>query len=264
MKAEFEKIKERHTLISLNRESETLDRFGFKNFIYIGGYFGGHVTGIFICSLNADGSVRTNALKDDNVKKNLIVEDILEDNPNEENDDEMLDVILKDESIVKITARVAERDGDDVNMYIGYFLPYFVEGHSINEPTCNFEGDYLTYAKQNDIKSVDVYYEIMLVNAGHNAYKTLCLHFNEQDIESGEILTICDVINIATDKIIREMIDNSIILYDEIGRKMILSLEGEEFQSEDIARLIQSVRLLGVKYNIDIPNEELQKGDNNA
>lgn len=258
MKAEFEKIEEFHTLVSLNKGNETLDKFGFKEAIPIGGYFGGHVTGIFICSVNEDGSVRTNALKEDSVKKNLI------SSSGEENDDKMLDVILKDESIVKITAGVAERDGNDVNMYMGYFLPYFVEGHSINEPTCNFEGDFLTYAKYHDIKNVDVYYEIMLVNAGHNAYKTLYLHFDEQDIESGEILTICDVINIATDKIIREMIDNSIILYDEIGRKMTLSLEGEEFQTEDISRLIQSVRLLGVKYNIDIPNEELQKGDSNA
>ena len=264
MKAEFEKIEEFHTLISLNRENETLDRFGFKDSLYIGGYFGGHVTGIFICSLNADESVRTNALRDSDVKKNLIVEDILEDNPNKENDDEMLDVILKDESIVKIAANVAERDGNDINMYIGYFLPYFVDGHSIHEPTCNFEGDYLEFARQRDFKGVDVYYEIMLVNAGHNAYKTLRLHFDEQDIKSGEILTICDVVNIATDEIINEMIDDSIILYDEIGRKMTLSLEGEEFQTEDITRLIQSVRLLGVKYNIDIPNEELQKGDSDA
>lgn len=258
MTTEFEKIKEFHTLVSLNRKSETLNKFGFKETIPIGGYFGGHVTGIFICSINEDGSIRTNALEEDSVKKNLI------SNLSEENDDEMLNAILKDESIVKITANVAERNGDNVNMYVGYFLPYFIEGHSINEPTCNFEGDYLTYARQNNLKSVDVYYEIMLVNTGHNAYKTLCLHFNEQDIESGDILTICDVVNIATDKIIHEMIDNSIILYDEIGRKMTLSLEGEEFQTEDIARLIQSVRLLGVEYNIDIPNEELQKGDGNA
>lgn len=258
MKAEFEKIKEFHTLISLNRKSETLNRFGFKETIPIGGYFGGHVTGIFICSVNEDGSVRTNALKEDSVKKNLI------SNLSKENDDEMLDTILRDKSIVKITANVAEHNGNDVNMYIGYFLPYFVEGHSINEPTCNFEGDYLAYAKQNDFKSVDAYYEIMLVNTGHNVYKTLCLHFNEQDIENDEILTICDVVSIAKDKIICEMINNSIILYDEIGRKMTISLESEEFQTKDIARFIQSVRLLGVKYNIDIPNEELQKGDNNA
>lgn len=224
-------------LKSLNKN---IKKYGFHEEIeYTNATFNGHQLGIAICIKNQ---------KTGEIEQNFLSQELGDDKIR----DSLLKELLADKSILLMENNITQFNESKTEIVPKtiYYLPYYVDGHSVMQPTVNYEN----VSKTNNT-SYDIKVEVLFVEDELNRYITIPIKTKNTSIMN----LVYDLFGNYDDEFLEtlgikwqdedENIDVGYVLdfYNQVGEKYNLIFE----DIEDLRNAIVSMRLIDIKSHID-------------
>ena len=240
----------------LNSASKFVKEYGFPEIMeYDNQTFNGTQKGICICIKdNETGTIINNNMPNPSVKTDneSDIEKIRADK---------LQKLLNDNRILLIEDTIAQMENGKLKPRTIYYLPYYVANHSFLKPT-------VLYENISGVCNVsyDISIEVLFVEDNLNRYVTLDLHtknisiidlvYNlfEQDELENELVTAGLHFKEKTED---EKEGFYLDFYDEAGNQYNLCFS----RLDRLRDAIVSIRLIGIKCNIDGVNENEDKSE---